>query len=415
MDRIPLSFSPDHILNDPLLNKGSAFSETERDELGLHGFLPYCYSTIEEQVKRCYINYSSQPTNLAKYVFLSTLQNRNEVLFHRLVHTYVQEMLPLIYTPTVGDASVHFSMVYNQHRGVYFSYPNQSRFDQIVANLPQERIDVIVATDGERILGLGDLGSGGMAISIGKLSLYTLFGGIHPARVLPVMIDVGTNNEAILKDPMYLGWRHERMQGEAYDQCIAAFVSAIKKRYPNVLLQWEDFGKNNARRLLEKYRDEICSFNDDIQGTASVLLAALYSALRTLKEPLQKQKIAVLGGGSAGTGICEHLLQAFIAEGMSESEALSHFYIVDRAGLIHDEMEGLSPILRKFAQSKEKIGNWSLENPKTIALKDVITNGNPTVLIGVSAQGGAFTERDRQRNAPLYSAANYFPSFESDR
>lgn len=392
MDRISLSLSAQDILNDPLFNKGTAFTKEEREEFGLFGFLPSCFSTIEEQVRRGYLNFSSKPTDLSKYIFLSTLQNRNEILFHRLVYEHVEEMLPLIYTPTVGDASLHFSTVYNQHRGVYFSYPHIDHFEDIVKNLPNKEIDVIVATDGERVLGLGDLGSGGMAISIGKLSLYTLFGGIHPSRVLPVMIDVGTNNEELLEDSLYLGWRHTRLEGEKYEQCIDAFVKAIKKHYPRVLLQWEDFGKNNARHLLEKYRDQICSFNDDIQGTASVLLAALLSALKTLDQPLKKQRIVVFGGGSAGMGICEHLLQAFTASGISEEEALTHFYVVDRSGLLHDEMETLSPIQEKFAQSKKKIDKWEIPTPKMISLYDVVKNAHPTVLIGVSAQGGAFTE-----------------------
>jgi malate dehydrogenase (oxaloacetate-decarboxylating) len=392
MEQIGLSLQPAQILNNPLYNKGTAFTKEERDSLGLHGFLPFHVSTLEQQVQRRYENFRETPDDVGKYMFLSALQNRNETLFYRLVYEHVSEMLPLIYTPVVGDISLHFSMLYLQHRGIYLSYPLQDKLTEIIGNLPHEEIEVIVVTDGERILGLGDVGIGGMVIPQGKLALYTLFGGIHPGKVLPVMLDVGTNNKKLLDDPLYLGWRHPRVTGEKYSEFLDIFVKQVKKRFPKVLLQWEDFAKPNARPLLEKYKDQICSFNDDIQGTAAVVLAAIVGAVKLAKGKLQNQKIVMFGGGSAGLGIANLILHAMKLEGCSEVEALNHFYIIDIDGLIHNELTSLDPEQRRFARNFSECNSWQRAGGNKITFLDVVKHVKPTILIGVSAQPNAFTE-----------------------
>jgi malate dehydrogenase (oxaloacetate-decarboxylating) len=386
------SLTPEQILTDPLLNKGTAFTFKERDLLKLNGLLPYNVSTLEEQVQRRYQNFKTQTSDLTKHLYLSALHNRNEVLFYSLVSQHITEMLPFIYTPTVGDVSLHYSYLYTEPRGIYFSYPHQDKIEEIVANISCDDIDVIVVTDGERILGLGDLGTGGMAIPIGKLTLYTLFGGIHPGRALPVMLDVGTNNATLQKDPYYLGWNQPRISGKAYDGFIDRFVRAIKKRFPKVLLQWEDFGREHAQPLLEKYRHKICSFNDDIQGTASVALAALLTAIKMNHAELHQQKIVLFGGGSAGIGIANHFLGAMIAAGIPEEKAKKEIYVLDVNGLVHQGMPTLPPHQKKFARSKAEIEKWKVPYRSPITLLDVVKEARPTVLIGVSTQGGAFTE-----------------------
>lgn len=380
------------ILNNPNLNKGSAFTYKEREELGLMGLLPYNVATIEEQVKRRYENFLLQPSELAKHVFLNMLQKRNETLFYRLVSEHITEMLPLIYTPTVGAVSSNFSSLYSHQKGLYLSYPDRDSIEKVINNIPLEGIDVVVATDGERVLGLGDLGVGGMAISVGKLSLYTLFGGIDPSRTLPLMIDVGTNNPKLLQDPLYLGWRHERITGKEYDAFIEMIISLIKKRVPNVLFQWEDFGKGNAKKLLTRHRKEICSFNDDIQGTAAVVLAAIFGAIKQTKSRLSEQRIAVFGGGSAGIGICEQIKSALLAEGVSEKDAAKQFYVIDIDGLFTSDSLHMDESQRSFAQKKEDISSWEVNDFSRVSLSEVIENAKPTILIGVSGQGGFFKE-----------------------
>jgi len=392
VEKIAITQKGEELLNDPILNKGTAFTLEEREEFGIRGFLPYHVSTIEQQVTRRFGNFLHQSDDLAKYLFLSSLQNRNEILFYRLVLEHVQEMLPYIYTPTVGDVSIHYSSLYREHRGLYLSFPLKDMIEKIIMEYPRDEIDVIVVTDGERILGLGDLGVGGMTIPVGKLSLYTLFGGIHPRRTLPILLDVGTNNPELLKDPLYIGWRHERIRGKEYDEFVDIFVNAVKKRYPHVLLQWEDFAKPNAKPLLERYRDKICSFNDDIQGTASVALAAVLAAVKLSRTKLAEQRIAVLGGGSAGLGICSQILNAMLAEGMKEEEALKCFYVVDIKGLIHTKLEGIDENQKHFAQTYDRIAGWQVSDKNKISLLDVVRNAHPTVLIGVSTQTGAFTQ-----------------------
>ncbi len=391
MNLIELSMKPMELLTTPLYNKGTAFTKEERDSFGLHGLLPFHVSTIEEQVARRYENFQARGSELSKYIFLSSLQDRNEILFYRLVSEHVSEMVPLIYTPTVGDVSLHFSALYRQQRGLYLTYPLRGRLGEMIDSWPYEP-DVIVVTDGERILGLGDLGIGGMAIPQGKLALYTLFGGIHPGGVLPIMLDVGTNNQNLLDDPLYLGWRHPRVTGQDYDTFIDLCVKTVQSRFPKVLLQWEDFARPHAKTLLERYRDQICSFNDDIQGTASVALAAILGAVKLAKGNLEEQKIAVLGGGSAGLGIAELIVEAMKLEGCTDAEARKNFYIVDIDGLIHTQLPRTFPEQRKFAQDFNAVKHWPSAETGKYSLLDVIKNAKPTVLIGVSTQPNVFTE-----------------------
>lgn len=378
------------LLNHPFHNKGTAFDVEERDAFGLHGLLPSHISTLEEQVTRRYQNFLAQKDPLSKYTFLSSLQSRNEVLFYRLVLEHISEMLPFIYTPTIGEVSLQFSSLYHQHKGLYISYPLQDKIEEIFANLSQIEIDVIVVTDGERILGLGDLGVGGMAIPQGKVSLYTLFGGIHPMKALPILLDVGTNNRILLEDPLYLGWRHTRITGNLYYDFIDRFIKAVKKRFPGVLLQWEDFSKAHAKPLLEKYKNTICSFNDDIQGTAAVTLSALLSAIRGSK--ISEQKIVVFGAGSAGLGISSLIVKAMQEEGYSEQRAQENFYMLDKQGLIHTNLPNLNDEQKKFARNAQSLQKWNIANPSYISLLEVIKHVKPTILIGVSAQPKAFTK-----------------------
>lgn len=398
-DVVELSLPPEEILNLPLINKGTAFTQEERDALGLNGFLPTHVATIEEQMKRTYENFGRQKTPLDKYVFLMGIMNRNELLFYQFVSKYADEMLPIIYTPTVGDAAVHYSQIYFRQRGLYISYPLMDKIDEIFATYPLKDVQVIVVTDGERILGLGDQGIGGMTIPIGKLSLYSLFGGIHPAKTLPILLDVGTNNPDLLKSDIYLGWRRERLTGDRYDEFVDRFVQSVKKWFPNVLLQWEDFGRNNARRLLDKYQSQLLSFNDDIQGTASVTVGAILAAVQVKQEKLKDQRFAILGGGSAGTGIADGLVLAMESQGLEKREALDRIYLIDQEGLITEYSNQVFDAQRPFIKSKESIRNWNLSQLKNISLLDVVKNNHPTVLIGVSGQEKAFTKEVIQEMA----------------
>lgn len=389
MKELEISLQSEELLNHPFYNKGTAFNAEERDAFDLHGLLPSHVSTIEEQVIRRYQNFLAQKDQLSKYTFLSSLQNRNEVLFYRLVLEHIAEMLPFIYTPTIGEVSLQFSSLYHQHKGLYISYPLQDKIEEILAKLSQAELDVIVVTDGERILGLGDLGIGGMAIPQGKIALYTLFGGIHPVKTLPIVLDVGTNNRVLLEDPLYLGWRHPRITDDLYYDFIDRFIKAVKKRFPGVLLQWEDFSKAHAKPLLEKYKDTICSFNDDIQGTAAVTLSALLSAIRGSE--ISEQKIVVFGAGSAGLGISNLIVKAIQDEGYSEQKARENFYMLDKQGLIHRKLPNLDNEQKKFARDDQSLQKWNLMDPSHISLLEVIKHIKPSILIGVSAQPKAFT------------------------
>ena len=391
-EMIEVDMNPQDLLHDPLLNKGTGFTEEERKELGIQGMLPFHISTIEEQVKRSYAKFHQKTTNLGKYSFLSELQDNNETLFYRFCSEYAEEMLPYIYTPTVGDASLQFSYLYNQSRGMYISYPHKDQIEEMVESIPKERVDVVVVTDGERILGLGDLGLGGMAIPIGKLALYTLFGGVHPANTLPITLDLGTNNASLLNDPLYLGWKHERIEGKEYADFIDAFVQAITKRFPNILIQWEDFAKMNAQPLLDRYRDKVCCFNDDIQGTAGVAMAGIYAALQGMDADLKDQRIVFFGAGSAGIGIAELIKEAMKQEGISEEEAKDKIYVLGRNGLAHTGSKWLDALKKPYAQKQEKIESWNVENSDNITLLETVKNVKPTILIGTSTQPNTFTE-----------------------
>ena len=380
------------LLDNPLLNKGSAFTEEERRLLGLLGLLPHHSSTMEEQLERTYENYKQKQTDLERYVFLTALQDRNETLFYRLLLEHITEMMPIIYTPTVGEGCRQYSHVFRRPRGLYVSYPHRHEIGLLLDNAAPEKVDVIVVTDGERILGLGDLGVGGMGIPIGKLSLYTLCAGIHPGTTLPILLDVGTDNADLLADPLYLGWRHERIRGEEYDNFIDAFVNAVKLKFPNVLFQWEDFSKQNAGRLLERYRDQLCSFNDDIQGTGAVTVAGLLSAMKVTGSDLGQQRILILGAGSSAIGICDQISAAMVHSGHSEVEARNALWLVDSRGLVQTERTNLEAAKRKYAQPIERLVNWRVDNRNTFNFYDVVKNLRPTILIGTSAQPGAFTE-----------------------
>jgi len=381
------------ILRDPILNEGLAFSDEERVRLGLHGLLPYGVRNLEQQVQRRYEFFSQLQTDLAKSLYLSDVLNRNETVFYRLVLDHLPEMMPLIYTPTVGEISVRYSSLYSHHRGLYVSFPLKDRMDEMLTNAAgHEEVDVIVATDGERILGLGDLGAGGMAISVGKLSLYTLLGGIHPSRTLPVLLDVGTNRQELLEDPFYIGWRHVRVHGEDYDDFLDQFVAAVKKRFPRVLLQWEDFGKEHARPLLERYRHKICSFNDDMQGTAAVTLSAIMSAVKAAKSRLEEQKIAIVGAGTAGLGIADQLAHAMVRHGLTQEEARARFFLFDRYGLIHEDSPTTDENQKIYARKRSELAHWNLANKEKISLVDLAKAAAPTVLIGVSGQADVFTQ-----------------------
>src|SRR5215217_6072827 len=355
---IETELSGKDLMSNPVLNKGTAFNYEERIQFDLHVLLPPVIETLEQQCVRAYEAYKRKGDDLERHIFLRALQDTNETLFYALLYRHIAEMAPIIYTPVVAQGCINFSHIYRRPRGLFLSYPLADMMDEIIENRPYSDVDVIVVTDGERVLGIGDQGAGGMGIPIGKLSLYTLIGGIDPKRTLPIILDIGTNNADRLNDPEYVGWRHERITGQAYFDFVDKFVSCIKRKLPNVLLQWEDFAKPHARPILDRYRDSLCTFNDDIQGTAAVTLGALYKAMKT--------------------------------EGMNETEARKHFFLLDSKGLLHSDRTNLTPIQQKFAQSSDLLSGWRLNNGQ-IKLAEVIENISATILIGVSSQPGQFT------------------------
>ena len=379
-------------LECPILNKGSAFPEEERKDLHLLGLLPPNVATMDEQLRRTYENYQQKPTAQERYIFLTGLQDRNETLYYRLLQEHITEMLPIVYTPIVGIASQHYSHIYRRPRGLYISYPYRDSIDSMLRSAPYADVRVIVVTDGERILGLGDLGIGGMGIPVGKLTLYSLCAGIFPATTLPIILDVGTDNQQLLDDPLYLGWRHERVRGQEYDDFVEAFVQGVMRVFPTALLQWEDFAKQNARRLLDRYRDRLCSFNDDIQGTGAVTLAALLAATSVTGRQLSDQQIVILGAGSAATGICEQIVTAMVSEGRTKEQAKAAIWLVDSHGPVHDGRLDLDPGKREFAQPQARAIALHLGRPRGITLLDVVKQIHPTILIGTAAQPGAFSE-----------------------
>lgn len=379
------------LLETPLLNKGSAFSAKERASFNLNGLLPPRYESIEEQVERAYLQYKSFDDSLNKHIYLRAIHDNNETLFYRLVQAHLAEMMPIIYTPTVGDACEKFSDIYRSSRGLFISHTEKDNLDDILHNATKNKVKVIVVTDGERILGLGDQGIGGMGIPIGKLSLYTACGGISPAYTLPVMLDVGTNNEKLLADPMYMGNRHKRIPQAEYDDFLDCFIKAVKRRWPNVMLQFEDFAQPNAMPLLHRYKQEICCFNDDIQGTASVTVGSLLAACRIKKVPLSSLKVAFVGAGSAGCGIAEQIITQMVSEGISAQQARSQIFMVDRFGLLSEGMRGLRDFQENLIQSKANLANWQI-SAEYASLLEVMHGAKPDILIGVSGQAGLFSE-----------------------
>ena len=388
---VPITYSGTSLLAMSLLNKGNAFSEEERHELKLYGLLSHSIETIEEQALRIHAQYTKQSSDIDKHIFLRDLQDTNETLFYYLIRSHLTEMLPIIYTPVVGEACERFSEIYRAARGLFISYPDRHRIDEMLTDVTKKKVKVIVVTDGERILGLGDQGIGGIGISIGKLSLYTVCGGVSPAYTLPIVLDVGTNNERLLNDPLYMGWKHPRITGAEYDHFLDSFVQAVKRQWPDVLLQFEDFSQRNASPLLNRYRDQICCFNDDIQGTATVTLGSLIAASRAVGEQLRDQKIVFLGAGAAGCGIAEQIIERMKLEGLSESEARSRVFMVDRFGLLTDNMPNILDFQANLAQKKSNLSEWA-QNDEEISLLKTVQNVHPTILIGVSAQPGLFTE-----------------------
>jgi len=381
------------LLGDSFLNKGTAFSEKERDVFELHGLLPPRVATLDEQVSRRLQVLRSFATDLERYAFLRELQDTNETVFYALLTRNIEELLPIAYTPTVGAGCQHFSRLFRKPRGLFLSLKHRKRIKQILSNPQFDRTEVIVVTDGERILGLGDQGAGGMGIPVGKLALYTACGGIHPLTTLPVFLDVGTDNDERLADPLYVGWRHERVRGEEYDVFVEEFITAATERWPHALLQWEDFAKANATRLLDRYRNRLCTFNDDIQGTAAVATGTLLSAIGVTGVPLTEQRIAIFGAGSAGCGIAGLLMAAMIEAGVDPMAAAKRFHMVDQDGLQVEGMNGITAFQRPFLQDREAVVSWPVEQPGRVTLLDVVRNAKPTTLIGVSGQPGSFSEQ----------------------
>ena len=380
------------LLDSPLLNKGTAFGDEERTAFRLHGLLPPHIETLDEQAVRAYEAFDRKTDDLERHIYLRALQDTNEVLFYRLLLEHIGEMMPLVYTPTVALACEQFSHIYRRPRGLFISYPLRDSIPALLRSRPNKEVDVIVVTDGERILGIGDQGAGGLGIPIGKLSLYTLIGGIHPERTLPIVLDVGTNNAERLSDPEYLGWRHERITGQDYFDFVDRFVQAVKQELPSTCLQWEDFATPHARPILQKYRDQLLTFNDDIQGTSAVALGAILGAVKVTGKGVQDQHIVMLGAGSAGIGVADGLREAMKEEGLSEPEARSSFWVIDSGGLLHTGRKDLTPEQSVYAQPESRLSGWPRTSNGQVGLADVIQKIEATIMIGLSTVGGAFSE-----------------------
>lgn len=378
------------LLFDTLKTKGTAFTHAERRKFGLLGLLPTAEKTLEQQVEHCWSEFSGGHDDLDKHIYLRALQDRNETLFYRVLRDHIPETMPIVYTPTVGEACQRFSEIYRKPRGLFVGYPDREHLREVLRNRPQREVDVIVVTDGQRILGLGDQGIGGMGIPIGKLSLYTLIGGIDPARTLPIVLDVGTDNVELLDDPQYLGWRHRRIGDDDYYAFIDQFVATVIEELPSVLLQWEDFATAHALPILERYRDKLLTFNDDIQGTAAVTLGALHGAAKVAGRPVSQQQVVMLGAGSAGMGVLDMVRQEMIAQGLSEADASGRIWVVDVVGLLTDDRTDLSAEQRKFAKPANLVAEWGLTGHAQLA--DVVHHVDVGVLLGLSTAAGAFTE-----------------------
>ncbi len=392
ISHIETAMSGFKILNAAKLNKGSAFSEKERIDFNLIGKLSCAIETLEQQANRIYHQYLEKANNLQKNIYLNTLHDTNETLFFAVISQHLKEMLPVIYTPTVGEAVERFSLELRKSRGLYISYPEIEHVEMILENRLNPDVDLIVVTDGEGVLGIGDQGIGGMDICIAKLAVYTLCGGIHPHHVIPIQLDVGTNNKKLLDDPMYLGWRHERISGKEYDDFISQFVTAVQKKFPHVYLHWEDFGRDNARKNLNRYRDHMCTFNDDMQGTGAVTLACILAGVKATQTEITDQRVVIFGGGTAGCGIADQIKDAMIRSGLTEQQANQRFWIIDREGLLINDMKGLLFFQEPYARTREELTNWEVANSKNINLFDVVRHVKPTILIGCSTVTGAFSE-----------------------
>jgi malate dehydrogenase (oxaloacetate-decarboxylating) len=391
------------------LNKGTAFTNEERAALGLHGLLPPQVETLEEQVVRAYQAYQRKDDDLERHIYLRSMQDTNGILFYRLLLDHIEEMMPIVYTPVVAQGCQEFSHIYRRPRGLFVSYPLRHSIPQLLRDRPQEEVDVIVVTDGERVLGIGDQGVGGMGIPIGKLSLYSLIGGIDPGRTLPIVLDVGTDNEQLITDPQYLGWRNARKKGEEYNDFVDRFIQAIKQEIPGVLLQWEDFATRNARPILMKYRDQLLTFNDDIQGTAAVTLGALLAAVHVTKKKLPEQRVVMLGAGSAGIGVADFLRAAMIEDGLSEREAARRFWIVDKEGLLHSRRTDLSAEQKVYARDWEEVATWRSGEKGIIGLEILMNRVPATMLIGLSTVERAFTETIVRKMASRVERPIIFP------
>jgi malate dehydrogenase (oxaloacetate-decarboxylating) len=382
------------VMRDPMIFRGTAFTLDQRASLGLTGLLPSGVSTMDAQAKRVYAQYLRQPDELAKNVYLTSLRDRNEVLFYRLLADHVEEMLPIIYTPTIGSAIERYSHEYRRPRGVFLSIDHQDQIEEALSNFGRQadEVDLIVATDSEGILGIGDWGVGGIEISIGKLTVYIAAAGIHPRRVIPVVLDVGTDNQSLLNDPLYLGNRHARVRGERYDEFVHAYVTTAHRMFPNAILHWEDFGVDNARRILERYADQICTFNDDMQGTAAVALAASVAGVRTAGSRMRDQRVVIFGPGTAGVGIADLLRDAMIRDGLTAEEAKRHIWLVGIPGLLSDDMgTRLRDFQVPYARAADEVASWQLAGDR-VGLADTVAHVVPTMLIGTSTMAGAFTE-----------------------
>jgi malic enzyme len=388
---VAVSAPGEWLLRDPLTNKGTAFTGDERRALQLEGLIPPVVSTMEQQLARVYENYRAKTTSLERYIHLTSLQDRNETLFFRLLCDHIDELMPVVYTPVVGEACQQFSHIYRRPRGLYISFEQRDRIDEILRNRPRPPA-VIVVTDGERILGLGDQGIGGMGIPTGKLALYTACAGIPPSLTLPVMLDVGTDNETLLNDPLYVGLRHRRIRGAAYQEFVDRFVDAVMGVFPDTVLQWEDFLKGNAITQLERFRDRLCTFNDDIQGTASVVVAGVYGALRITGRPMRDQRILLGGAGASAQGIAGLLVSALRDEGLSADDARLRIATVDSRGLVTTARREMEDFKAAYARAVEEVASFTCADPEHVTLEEAIRNLRPTVLIGTSGMPGLFAE-----------------------
>jgi len=397
------------ILSNPLTNKSTAFTNRERKELRLTGLLPPIVSTMSQQLERTYENFSAKTSDLEKFVYLTSLHDRNETLYYRLVYEHIDEMMPIVYTPVVGEACQKFSHIYRRQRGLFISYEHRGEIESILTNAGLERPSVIVVTDGERILGLGDQGTGGMGIPIGKLCLYTLCAGLSPMSTLPITLDVGTDNEERLADPLYLGLRRKRVRGDDYQAFIDEFVAAVKKVFPDVVLQWEDFLKGNAIKQLHRFRDELCTFNDDIQGTASVVVAGLFGALRITQKAMKDQRVVIAGAGASAQGISDLIVAALVEAGLTPAEAIKRIWTLDSKGLVTQERNNLEDFKAKYARSPQELERWNCQDRSRVTLVETILNAKPTILIGTSGTPGTFSREVIEAMAEVNARPIIFP------